>query len=359
MVRTIITTDKPRVSGSIQTFTSGTSLGCVHWIDQCDIDSKPVCFVCDELLQLVETPIMQPSIKFPAFSLFPDTFQIFHHECISNFECGYNLFAYFMVFNSHKPSLFTRDSFEQSSGTTSAFGLKFLSQSSISVLDLLDSGRIIKLPVRSDDSFVYAEVQAKNTSLRLSAIDLNLFSKSKKEETPAFFINPEQTFLDFPILKIFFETISNLDIKGLSAFDSCYFEDIILERGTSWEVVSDRTSVDNWFRFCFLDNACCLFDTGNSKLAMQSNLSEMFIDERMKFDIVPDFVMPSSIYTELQSLFVKGDSFNYLRGCFDSDLCCCTKSHNLYEAQLIYKSYEVESQFIPRINSWVSLRQIL
>jgi len=348
MVRTIRALDKPRVSDSVETATSGTSLGSVFWINQDNINSNPLCFVCDELPQLVETPITEPSVHSFSFSLFPDTFQIFHHDGISTIESGDNLFADSMIFNSHKSFLFSRDMLEQSSGTSSAFGLKLFSQSRIFTFDSFSYGRMEELPIGSDEQFINAEVQTKNTSLRLSATGLNFFSKCENEETPIFFIKSEETFAHIPTIKIFFKTFRNIDIKRLSSLDSGDAQDIMFERGTSRKVVSDRTPVDDWLGFSLFDYSTGLFYTGYSKLAMETDFPEMLIDEWMESDIIPNFFIPSDVNTIIQPFFIEGYSFDYFRSCLDFDFSCGTKSHhNLYNFEVIYKFKRGEAKFIP------------
>lgn len=350
MITTLRASNKTRVSNSVKATASGTGFGRIHRIDRDNINPKPLCFVSDERLQLEETPITQPSVEPLSFSLFPDTFQVFHYNSISTIESGNNLFADFMVFNSHETSLFSRDFFEQSLGTASAFGLKSLSQSKIFAFDFFGYGRMEKLPVRSDKQFIYAEVQAKNTSLRLSAIDLNLFSKSKEEETSAFFINSQQAFSHVPS-EIFFEAIRNDDIKGLPSFDCSNPENVVFKTSTSWKVISDRTFVDDRLSLGFFNISSSLFNAGDSELAMQTDVSEMLVNERMKFNIVSDFFIPSNIDTELQTFFIEGNSLDEFGSCLDFDFCCCTKSHNGYKQDVIYKINEVKSQFIPSLKT--------
>jgi hypothetical protein len=77
--------------------TSMADLGCVVRLDPINNNSLSFSFISDEVLQLEEAPITKNPVHLPAFSLFPDTFKVFHHNLVS-VEIGNNVFAYTMVY---------------------------------------------------------------------------------------------------------------------------------------------------------------------------------------------------------------------------------------------------------------------
>ncbi len=112
---------------STQLTTPMADLGSVVRLDPLNHYSFSFSFVLDETLQLIETPVAQHPIEFPAFSLFPDAFQVFHNNLVS-IEIGNNVFTYTMVNMLHPTSFSSRKFFKQSLTGTSAFRLKLGTQ---------------------------------------------------------------------------------------------------------------------------------------------------------------------------------------------------------------------------------------
>ena len=341
--------------------TIGTDLGSVVRFHPINNNSLSFSFVLDKVLQLEETPITKNPIHFFSFSLFTDTFEVFHNNLVS-IEVGNNVFANVVVYPSHKSFFSSRDFFKQSLAGTSTFGLKFTTQILKFPFSLFDFSRIIKPAVRTDGEVVYSKVNAQNNVLRTTVLlsGSNLFRESEQEETSAFFINSKQTFLNIPT-EVFFVTVRDSERNLDSAFNSSQTQDIIFERSTTGKVISHTYSVDSWFGFSLFNHSTGLFDTSYSELALQSNISEMLVNERMEFDIIPDMLIPSHINTELQSFRVDSESFNYLGSCIDSNLCSDSCSHKDIEEGQVFKCFgnEEERAFLPRIKFLGILPKIL
>ena len=202
-------------------------LGCVVRFNPINNNSLSFSFVLDKALQLEEAPITENPIHSFSFSLFPDTFQVFHHNLVS-IEVGNNIFAYVVVCPSHEPFLFSRDFFKQSSGTSCAFGLKFTTQIFELSFNSLHFSRIIKPAVTTDGEVIYSKVNAQNNVLRTTVLlsGSNLFRESEQKETSAFFINSKQTFLNIPT-EVFFVTVRDSERNLDSAFNSSQTQDIV------------------------------------------------------------------------------------------------------------------------------------
>ena len=321
--------------------TTGTDLGSIVRFNPINNNSFSFSFVLDEALQLEETPITKNPVHLFSFSLFPDAFQVFHHNLVS-IEIGNNVFTNVVIVPSHKPSLFPRDFFKQSSRTSCAFGLKFTTQIFELPFDLFDFSRIIKPAVRTDGKVVYSKVNAQNNVLRTTVLlsGSNLFRECEQEKTSTFFINPKQTFFNIPT-KIFFVAVRDGKWDFDSAFNSCQTQDIVFEGSRTREIISHTYSIDGWFGFSFFDHTTSLFDTSDSELALQSNISEVWVNKRMEFDIVSDMFIPSSINTELQSFTIYTESFDYFRSCFDSNLCSDSCSHIDIKEEQVFKCFDL------------------
>jgi len=337
--------------------TSMADFGSVIRFNSNNFYSLSFSFVLDEKLQLVETPITQNPIKFSAFSLFSYSFKIFHHYFVS-VEIGNNTFTYIMVYPCHKPFFTTAKLFKESLSTSCAFGLKFRTQIPELSFDLFDFRGIIKPAIRTDGEVIYSEVNAQNSRLQATVQlrGINLFGECENEETSTFFVNHKQTFLNIPS-KIFFITFWNSERNFNSAFDCSETQNIVLEGSRTWEIISHTYSFNYWFAFSSFNHTTCLFDTSDSELSLQTHIFKFFIDERMKFDIIFNLFIPSSINTELQSFRINFESFDYLWSCIDFNFSTDSCLHKDIKHLHIFKPFEnrkEERAFLPRINAWVS-----
>ena len=323
-------------------------------------NSLSFSFVLDETLQLEETPITEYPIHSFSFALFPDAFQVFHNNLVS-VEVGNNVFTYTMVFMLHPTSFSSRYFFKQSSAGASAFALKLRTQVFELSFDLFDLCRIIKPAIRSNGEVIYSEVNAQNNVLRSVVLlsGRNLFRESEQEETSAFFIHSQKAFGNFPF-EITSITVRDIKVKGLSAIKQSQDKGIPFKVSTSWEIVSDGCSLDNWLGLSLLNHSTSLSHTGDSYLGREIKLlSDSVIDSIVEFEVLSDFIFPSIVNTELQRFCVSINSSNYLRSWIDTDFSSNYASHSSCKTQQVFKSFGGKWQFLPRLKSWVSLPHVL
>ena len=333
-------------------------------------DAFHVGFVGDEALQLVEAPVTNPIIHHSPSSFISYSFEVFQNN-LSTIKTFNDAFADVVINPSHITSFSSRDFLKQSLAGTSAFSLELSSEIFESSLCLLHNTTIKEPCVTCDGEVVYSEVNAQNNVLRTVVLlnGTNLFRESEQEESPAFLIQPKKTLADFPS-EVFFITFRNGEWYLDSAFDRGNAQDIIFEACTAREIVPHRTPANNWFSFGLLDHSAALFDASNSKLALQSKLSELSVNKWVEFDVIPNSFFPCRVNAELQSSLINSESGGYFRSGFNLDFCSHNSSHKVSEDQEVFKPYAgicpVASglkrnggwQFIQRINSLVSLPYI-
>ena len=317
--------------------TARAGLGSHKWVDFNSLDSSLQSFIFNKTLQLEETPTIQPKIHSLSSPHLSYSFEVFQNNS-SSVAVINNLSAYVMIYPSLEPLLFSRQFFKQFSGTPSAFCLKFCSQPfevKHFSLDLLSTE---KFPVACYSNMVYADINTKNSVLEARVFCADVFSKSKKEEASSLPVNSQQTFFDIPT-EIFFIAVRDGEWNLDSALDCSQTQNIIFERSTAREIVSDGNSINNWFSFGFLDNSTSLFDTRTSQLTLQSTFFEMFVNKGMELEVIANLSLPSLIDTELQSFPINFDSFDYLRSCGNLDFCGCSCFHNLNIGSQVFKPY--------------------
>jgi len=325
--------------------TSVADLGSVVRLNSNNFNSSMFSFILDKKLQLVKTPITNPIVHNSPSMLFSYTFEIFHNNLVS-VEIGNNIFTDIVVNPNHKRVFPTAKLFQQSLSTPCAFGLKFTTQIFEFSFNLLDFGRIIKPAIRTDSKVIYSKVNTKNSSLRATVhlSSINLFRECEYKETSSFFIHSKQTFFNFPT-EVIFITSRNSEFELLPYLEQPQNEDVSFDVSTSWEVVSNRSSFDNWLGFSFLDHSTGLFDTNNSKLGWQFESSpNNLIDRIMQFEVVIDFMFPSIINTELKGFSICFDSSNYLFSWINLDFSTYSCSHKGIEPQIVFKTFGNEER---------------
>ncbi|MEA1875698.1 MAG: hypothetical protein U9N86_02425 [Bacteroidota bacterium] len=332
-------TRKPTLGTRTQQTTLVTELGSIVRLDSLYFNPFSFSFVLDETLQLIERPITDPIIHNFTSPFLPDTFQVFHYNLVST-EVGNNVFTYTVVYMLHPTSFSSAQLPEKLGSGTSAFSLKFTTQVPEFPFGLLNFSRSVKPVVGTDSKVIYSEVNTQNIVLRTIALlnGSDLFREREQKETPTFFIEPKQTFLDIP-LKIFFITRRNSKFKLLPGFEQPQNQGATFKVSTSWEIVADRGTGNEGFRFSFLDHSTRLLDTSDCKLRWQPSLSEGFVDERMEFNIILDFASPSLINTELKGFGIFLDSTQDLICWSYSDFCSCNRTHKVVGEFRIYKGH--------------------
>ena len=312
-------------------------------------------FVLDKALQLEETPIANPIVHSFSSPLFPDTFQVFHNNLVS-IKVGNNVFTDVVINPPHITCFSSAYLLEKTLGGKSAFALEFTTQELEPPFDLLNFSRTKKPIIACDCKFVYSEVNTEN-KLRSVVYSIDLFRECEQEESSTLFINSQETFgWTTPTNKIFFVTIRNSNCNFLSA-SQCFIDELVsFESCTSWEIVSDTCSFNDGFGFGFFNIPASLANTGNCQLGWQFEpQSKVFIDDVMQLNVIPDFMFPSNINTELQTFEISRKSVNYLWSSWNFDFGCYNTSHNTEEDVSIFKSFgNEETGFLPRINSGVS-----
>lgn len=307
-----------------QLSTLGTDLGSVVRSNLDKFNSFPFSFILDKTLQLEETPIANPIIHSPSSSDVSYSIEVFHNN-LASIKIVYNLFADAMVNCSHEPLLLPRDFFKQSLGRTSAFALQFTSQELEFPFNLFDFGRVEELPVRSDSKIINSQVHTEN-SVRTRTNGAFL-GECKQEETFAFRINPQKAFINFPT-KVLFVTIRNSERNFNPTFDCGDTQNIIFERETSGNIISNGTEFDKGFSLSFLNKPTSLFNAGDSKLRGQSESSQVLVNKGMELDIISNSHFPSFVNTELHSSLIDINSINNFLSWFNSNFSCCSGSHN-------------------------------
>ena len=315
--------------------TLGAGLGSMEWIDLNYFNPFSDCLVSYEILQLEETPITQPVVHSFTSSQFSNPFKVLNHNGMS-IKVIHDLLTDVVIAPSHKPFFSSRDAFQKPSAGTSAFTLKLGSQSFEFEFCSFDAIGAEKLLVRSNSNIIYSDINAKNSVLEVRAFSIDIFGECEHEKASAFFINSQKAFINLPS-EVFFVTIWDSERNFDSPFDCGNAQDVILHRDASGEIVSHRTSLNNWLSLSLLNNPTRLFDTGNSKLRGQTSLSEGLIDERMELNIVLDFSLPSLTNTELQSFMIDFYSFNYLCSSFNLNLGSCSNFHRDRAILNLYK----------------------
>ena len=308
----------------------------MEWIDLNYFNPFSDCLVSYEILQLEETPITQPVVHSFTLSQFSNPFKVLYNNGMSIKVIHY-LLTDVMIAPSHKPFFSSRNLLEKLSAGTSAFTLKLGSQSFEFEFCSFDAIGAEKLLVRSNSNIIYSDINAKNSVLEVRAFSIDIFGECEHEKASAFFINSQKAFINLPS-EVFFVTIWDSERNFDSPFDCGNAQDVILHRDASGEIVSHRTSLNNWLSLSLLNNPTRLFDTGNSKLRGQTSLSEGLIDERMELNIINYSSSPSLINAELQSFMVDFEGSNNLGSCFNLNPGCCSCFHCWLEDLNIYNT---------------------
>ena len=331
-------TRKTTVGSSTQMSTFVADLASIVRFNLGNFNTSHCSFVLDKVLQLVETPVTNPIIHSFSSINFPNSFKVFQYDFVPA-EIGNNVLANVVVNPSHVTSFSAANLLQQSLSASSAFSLQFTAQEFELSFDLLDFAGIIKSAVASDGKIVYSEVNTQNSTLR-ATVQLNgtnLFRECEHEKTSTLFIHPEQTFLNVPG-EIILVAVRDCELELLPGFEQAQYEHVTLNVSTTWEVVSDRRSVNNRFTFSFFNYTARLLDASDGELGWQC-FSEMCVNERVEFNVIFDAMLPGVVDAELQGFSVRFDSFDYFGSCVDFDFCtdCC--SHNNGKTLEVFKPY--------------------
>ena len=137
-------------------------------------------FIANELLQLEETPTVEPSVKSFSHKLVPAlsyTFKVLQDNCVSRTD---NLFTYIMVNPTHITFLPTRKLLQKPLSRLCAFTLEFSPQ--ILVLHNLGLMTFENLAIRTDSKVVYSDINTQNpVSTRRWSVDVSGKSNVKEQ----------------------------------------------------------------------------------------------------------------------------------------------------------------------------------
>jgi hypothetical protein len=309
--------------------TAMTDLGSVVGFNPLHNNSFSFSFVSDEVLQLEKTPIANPIVhSFSSINL-PDAFKVFHHNPIS-IKVNNNLLANIVVNPSHKTSFSSAHFNKQSVSRASAFGLQFGTQILESSFDFFDFDSE-EFSLRSNRQVSYSQINTKDFLIKRG--EINLFRESKEKETSSFLVDSQETFFDFPFIKILPITIRNIQKTFFSSFDCSEGKDLSIQASTSGKVISDGSSFDAWLGFSFLDNSTGLSDASYGQLRRQTTFPKLLVNQRMQPDVVLDFMFPGSVDAELQSLFVDFESSNYLGSCRNLYFSGGSSQHGIFNGR--------------------------
>ena len=302
---TRFTLNKTRMSNSIPVMTPVTFFRGVSRINIDHFNSLSKCFIFDKVLELSESPLVNPFIVSGGC---PDVFQIFHNNHISFSQSRNNRPADIVIRPTHKPIPVSRKFFEFSSGCSGAFGLEFTNKP----ISFNSQGFYIlsiEFIVGSDSEFINSQVNSKNPTMLVRIY--GVFLGECKSEVMFFFGLSQKTFNNLPIFKIFQSIIRDFNRNFNFPINGRNTQNVILERETSRGIISNRSSFDKWLGLGFFKNPTSHFNTGSRKLSRKSNFSKFRINKRVEFNIIFDSQFPTILNTILKSLFIEINSINY------------------------------------------------
>ena len=300
---TNFTFNESAMSDSFSIVTDRAGFTCVSRIDINNSNSSLKSLVLNKVLELPESPLVNPFIVFSTLS---DSLQIFHDDYVAIIQISNNRLANVVITPSHKLSPDPRDFFQFSLGGFRAFALKNRNK-----FVMLDSEFFNSLSeeatIRSYSDLINTKVNPKNFTMLVRSFGVFL-GECKSEIVFIFFLGQE-TFSNLPIIKIFQSIFGNLNRNFNSSFNSGNRENIVSETETSWFVIQDRDLPNNRIGFFLLNNSTSHTNTSNRKLSSEPHFFEFWIDKRMQLNIVSNFHTPSSVNTELKPLLIQLNSF--------------------------------------------------
>jgi hypothetical protein len=359
-------TTKRRFMSNTDSTAFVTDLGSHKWVNKFNGDSFPVSFVSNEKLKLSKRPIGNPKVINLSSLFVSNKSQIFEDNFVS-VESVDNLFTYVVVDPSHEPLFLSTNLFQESFSGFCAFGLKFSSDKFKFSFDLFDGEFVIKNSVGRYCEIINSTIDTECFSFSLNI--LNIFGESKEEKTPSFFVNSKERFFNVP-RKIFDVTSWNFERNFNSTDDCGDGQNISFDGSRTWEIVSHRSSVNDGFSepmFLFADfeHSACLLDAGNTNLGLKTFGFQSFVNKRMQFNVISNFIFVTKINTDLQTLFENLQSLDKFRCCNNFDFSCRDTFHSNYlEINNTYKVNDYSKrgerwQFLTEINFCVSLPTIL
>ena len=330
------TTKKPAIPGS-KLSASGAELGSVvrPYLDH--VDPSSLCFVLDKALQLIEAPVADPVVHSPASAGFSYSLEVFHYDSVSSVKSGDYFFADVVVVPSHETSFSTTNLLEEARSGASAFGLKLGAQKTEPSLNLLNNRGIEESSITCGGNVFDAQIYAENFMRRAAILNsFCFFGESEQEESPPFFVQPEQALTNFPS-EVFFIAFGNFYAELLPSNESSKSQNVAFEVGTSREIISDTSLLNNRLGFALFDHTASMLDTSYCELSRKLVSSSQFpINNMVEFDVVSNLVIPSNVYAELQRFGISSDSLNNLRSCNNFNLSNSAINHTKNIRTLVF-----------------------
>jgi hypothetical protein len=177
----------------------------------------------------------------------------------------------------------------------------------------------------------------------------NLFGECEQEEASSFFINSQKAFRDFPS-EVISIALRNFEIELLPAIEQTQNEKISFEVSTSGKIIPDRSSLDDWQCFSFLDHTASLPHACDSYLGWQfKSFPDCLVDGIVKLEVLSNLMLPSVINAELQGFGISLDSSDKFLGWINSDFCSGSCSHSGYKEGQVFKTIGGKFAFLPTL----------
>jgi len=339
-----------------QKTTNVAKLGCIVGLNPSNFNSRKISLVFDKELKLSETPISNSPIhSFSKSCSFANVSQVFHNNQTNIIASCDNFLANDMVNSPNETIFSSRNPFEESSGTSSAFSHKFFSKMSKPPFNFFNMSRPKESVIGCNSEIFLANVDAKNFSLDIRVTNIDIVDECESEVT--FFLSEKQkTFFDFPVIEVSPITVRNNKVKLLSTVNGRNTQLSASKRSRTRKVVTNRTLSDDGISFGFLNNPTSLFNTGYGQLRRQT-FPQFIINKGVEFDIVFNFHSPSNINTSLQTSFIGFNGFTKFRSYFNFNGRCNTNIHRKFSNSnyLNFSNLNLERQFLQPMNWLVSL----
>lgn len=352
------TFEETTMSGSMETSTLGTGPGGILSRNFNDFNTLPFSLVGQELLELIEAPVMQPSVESSTFALFTNSLERLQYDCVTSFESPDYLLGNLVVNMSHEavfpPSYFSK----QSLAGAGAFSLKLGSEVSELGFSLLYPPAFEELAIGSDSQFVDSQVNTDYLSVATKrSVGINLIGKynmDKQSPLPSVKYKVGRTDLPFKILP---EVFWDCDWYSEPSLHRGERNLIILEAETPC-VISDCCELlaDG---FPSIELVCLEYITGDipataNKLCWElAMLTDTVISNVMKLPFIKIHQFPAPVKHSLDCPRVLFHGFKKFLFNWKSHFDCGNGFHSRYLMQG-FKYFKGERRFLSPLKQGVS-----
>lgn len=324
-------------------------------------NSHSICFIGNKVLELVETPTIQPEVKSFASASFSYTFKVLQNNSSSVTICN-NLFTDYMIPMPFETSLPARNCFQPLLGRTSAFALESCSQSFEFESICFNFSPAKELYVASYSNMVYSDINTNLKSVR-NLVDVDISGKCDVQKHSLLLVSNEQSSLIIPV-EVFPIVFRNIKWNFNPSFNCCEFDSIKQK---------SRVSLVKGKRHNIFEGRFRTFVSLNRLKSLRSYPISIYHKLRWQIKefsriIIAQMVKLISILNIGSKTFVSNvrDCFRILIHSFEKQYVhrnlnfdSCNRLHNLDKFQEIYKFYGQMSsggwQFLPTLKSRVSL----